>query len=358
MMRATLIAMLLVMPSMVAAQQPDTHAAGGFVGAAVTAALATNAPVVAARPAAQQAPASGTRRRARRPSMVGYIGDSTIGSAVRIRFDSGFEATSPDRAEFFYAKCGCYRGLPPDLPIYDPNAPGPGPGVVTDLDFQQLYLFGEYAMHQRVSVFGEVPVRWLQPKAFVPGLGSFGNQSGLSDVRFGVKLGAVTLPERQVTVQLRFAAPTGEPMDGLGTDHWSVEPTLLYFERISSRFAVEAQFGDVIPTDGSAGIPTASSEKFSGSVLYYGIGPSYEVYSGDQLRITPVVELVGWHVNGGFETVLPDFPEAGGTNIVNLKVGARFTMRDRSSIYVGYGHALTDWVWYDDIFRAEYRVGF
>jgi hypothetical protein len=30
----------------------------------------------------------------------------------------------------------------------------------------------------------------------------------------------------------------------------------------------------------------------------------------------------------------------------------------RSSIYVGYGHALTDATWYDDIVRLEYRVGF
>jgi hypothetical protein len=28
----------------------------------------------------------------------------------------GFENTVPDRAEFFYAKCGCYQGLNPNDP--------------------------------------------------------------------------------------------------------------------------------------------------------------------------------------------------------------------------------------------------
>jgi hypothetical protein len=44
--------------------------------------------------------------------MVGYVEDATIESKVRLRFDSAFHDTAPDRAEFFYAKCGCYSGLP------------------------------------------------------------------------------------------------------------------------------------------------------------------------------------------------------------------------------------------------------
>ena len=45
-------------------------------------------------------------------------------------------------------------------------------------------------------------------------------------------------------------------------------------------------------------------------------------------------------------------------NIVNLKIGARLGMPNRSSIYVGYGKALTDNAWYDKIVRAEYRMSF
>ena len=61
--------------------------------------------------------------------LVGYVNDSDISSKLRIRFDAGYGVAAADRAEFFYGKCGCYRGLPVTNPAYDPNAAGPGPGV-------------------------------------------------------------------------------------------------------------------------------------------------------------------------------------------------------------------------------------
>ena len=83
--------------------------------------------------------------------MVGYVDDAIVGSQIRIRFDAGFHDNAPDRADFFYAQ---YAGL---------NGPGPN-SVVTDLNFQQLYLRGEYAPMQRLSFFTEIPFRWIQPQ--------------------------------------------------------------------------------------------------------------------------------------------------------------------------------------------------
>src|SRR5438105_2048618 len=74
----------------------------------------------------------------RRGSMVGYIDDATVSSKVRMRFDAGDNIDTPDRAEFFYAKCGCYRGLPVSNPAFDPKAAGPGPGVITSLNYRQF----------------------------------------------------------------------------------------------------------------------------------------------------------------------------------------------------------------------------
>jgi hypothetical protein len=62
-------------------------------------------------------------------------------------------------------------------------------------------------------------------------------------------------------------------------------------------------------------------------------------------------------VLGGLLVVPPVSP-ADGTNIVNLKVGARAIFDDSSSIYVGWGHALTDQLWYKNIIRVEYRYSF
>jgi hypothetical protein len=47
-----------------------------------------------------------------------------------------------------------------------------------------------------------------------------------------------------------------------------------------------------------------------------------------------------------------------GTNIVNLKVGARTAIGDHNSFYLGYGQALSHELWYKHIVRLEYRYTF
>ena len=291
----------------------------------------------------------------RRGSMVGYIEDATVETAVRIRFETAFHNDFPDRAEFFYAKCGCYRDLPTTADAYDPNAPGPRPGVVTDLNFQQLYLQGQYAFSSRASAFAELPLRWIQPQTFSGGGTGFASQGGVSDLRAGVKLALMTSPEQIVTAQVRAYFPTGDAERGLGTDHVSFEPVILY-TRAADRFLLESEFGFWFPAGGSAPNPTSTSGNFSGNILMYGIGPSYEVYSKNGLRFAPVVELVGWSVLSGYQTADPK--DASGTNIVNIKLGARTSFNQHGSFYVGYGHALTSASWYNDIVRFEYRYSF
>src|SRR6188474_3208470 len=119
-------------------------------------------------------------RTKRRGSMVGYIEDATIRSEIRVRYDIGWGVDSPDRSEFFYAKCGCYRGLT-GSPLLDLDSPGPGPGIVTKLGFQQFNVQGSYAVGSRFAIFGELPFRFLKPESFVPTTGSFDNQGGLGD---------------------------------------------------------------------------------------------------------------------------------------------------------------------------------
>jgi hypothetical protein len=290
--------------------------------------------------------------------MVGYIEDATVTSQFRIRFDAGYDMDSPDRAEFFYAKCGCYRSLPSDHPAFDPTAPGPGPGIVTRLNFQQAYFLGEYAVHPRVSVFAELPIRWIKPIDFLSGTGSFSNQSGLADIKAGAKFALASSAMHDVTILVRGSIPTGDSTKGLGTDHGSIEPAILYHQGLNDRAAVEMQFGDWHPLGSSKG-PVAGNGNFAGDIIYYGIGPSVDVYrSRTGVRFSPVLELVGWHVVRGYQTstlLAPSGPDAKGINIVNLKFGARTTFNS-GSIYIGYGTALTSNVWYDKILRLEYRT--
>ena len=50
--------------------------------------------------------------------------------------------------------------------------------------------------------------------------------------------------------------------------------------------------------------------------------------------------------------------DASGTNIVNLKIGARTSFGRHNSVYVGFGQAVTHSVWYEHIVRLEYRYSF
>ena len=295
-------------------------------------------------------------------SMVGYIDNAIVGSEVRIRFDAAFNNDRPDRAEFIYGKCGCYRNPPP----VDPNSPGPGPGVPQNINFQVLSFMGEYAPTRRFSGFIEIPVRWLQPQGeAVQGLPvpAFPNGAGISDLLVGLKFALLASPTRYLTAQLKTYFPSGDGRRGLGTSHYSLEPALLYYQRFgeSERFEMEGELGGWLPIGGSAtqspsGAVIPSSSGFAGNIFFYGIGPSYRLVDHEQFRLAPVIELVGWNVTGGQETGGP--LSASGTNIVNLKIGARMSFHSRDSVYVGYGVALTSADWYNDIVRVEYRHTF
>ena len=299
-------------------------------------------------------------------SMVGYIDNPIPESQVRIRFDAAFNDQFPDRAEFFYGKCGCYRAVG-----LDPRAPGPPPGsnasaVPNNLNFQQLYLNAEYSPFRRFSLFTEVPVRWIEAEGKTTSImgGTFPNQSGLSDVTAGFKLAAIASEGTYVTFQFTGYFPSGDALKGLGTNHFSVEPAVLLYHRISSRWTLEGEVGDWHPIGGSAGVPTTSSEGFAGDVFFYGIGPSYKVYSGRRVGLAPVLELVGWHVLSGFQTQLGEnfidtaAAEASGKDIVNIKIGLRMSIGFHNSFYIGYGHSVTNADWYKQIARFEYRYTF
>jgi hypothetical protein len=162
----------------------------------------------------------------------------------------------------------------------------------------------------------------------------------------------------------------------LGTGHYTLEPGLLLYRRLTERLVVQGEFMDWIPISAGSG---------AGSVLTYGGGIGYDLIQRPRFRFTPVAEVVGWTVLGGTEAVngtvpgtavttpagaqavlvngvfVPDdhfFQSATGDTIVNLKLGVRSYFGDHSDLYVGYGRAVTGSRWYEDIFRLEYRYKF
>jgi hypothetical protein len=273
-------------------------------------------------------------------SNVGYIDSAIPQTQFKLLYESAYDDNRPDRAEFFYAKCGCFRTAAP--PFTDPSAPGPRLPE-TSVDYQDIAGYLEYAFGPRFSVFVNAPVRFLNPQQNA-------NTAGFGDMDAGFKLAMIACPDRYLTFQFRTYIPTGDASDGLGTDHVSVEPALLYYQRLADRLYFEAEFRVWDAIGGS---------DFAGDIVRYGLGLSYDVYRCGRLRVAPVIETVGWTVLDGKEsTPVVPVQDASGDTIVNIKLGARVWFGQGSSFYAGYGRALTGDVWYKDIFRLEYRLIF
>jgi hypothetical protein len=339
-----------------------SEAASGMNQATGSNSTTTNAAPADSKPAAPKKKAPSPKDEAvKRPpidaSMVGYIENAIVGSEVRVRFDAAFNDAFPDRSEFIYAKCGCYRTAPP--PVYDPNAPGPGPGIPKDINFQTLEFMGEYAPNSRFSAFVQLPIRWLQPEGVISSPNptqAFLSSAGIGDVQAGVKFAMLTMSKAYMSAQFKAYFPSGASVQGLGTNHYSIEPAILYYGRLSERFELEGEIGAWVPIGGSAGVIPSSNSEFAGNIFFYGIGPSYRLIDGEKFHLSPVIELVGWNVTSGQQTGTPT--DASGTNIVNLKLGARMSFPHKNSIYVGWGKAITSADWYDEIVRVEYRRSF
>ncbi len=271
----------------------------------------------------------------------GYLDNPVPFSHFRLRFDSAYDGNRPDRAEFFYAKCGCFGG----------NAKGP-PLAETSVDYQDLTGYLEYAPREWFSAFVEVPWRFLNPDINA-------NTHGVGDMNTGFKVALFRNEKSILTFQGRVYILTGDSERGLGTNHVSLEPSLLYAANLTDRLVLFGQFGDWIPIGGT---------DFAGNILRYGAGLSYTALATGRFNVAPVVEVLGWTVLNGQELAFPENQtfNARGDTIVNGKFGVRFGFGDcrnsrllnNSDIYIGYGRALTGEVWYKDILRVEYRLRF
>jgi len=154
------------------------------------------------------------------------------------------------------------------------------------------------------------------------------------------------------TFQFRTYAPTGDSRRGLGTNHVTLEPALLVFDRLADRLVLESELRLWTPVGGT---------DFAGEIVRYGIGLHYDLFSTSHCTYTPVAEFVGWTLLDGKETVVPPtgaafVHDAGGETIVNAKLGLRVKFDDWGDVYTGYGRPLTGDRWYENTFRLEFRL--
>jgi hypothetical protein len=271
----------------------------------------------------------------------GYVDFAVPISQFRLRFDAAYDDNRPDRAEFFYAKCGCFGPAQ--------RAPGP-PKPETSVDYQELRPYLEVAWTNRFSTFIDAPVRFINPEQNA-------NATGFGNLLAGFKYAVIASPEQYLTFQFSVSTPTADTNLGLGNELVGLEPGVLYYRQLTDRLAWHAELRDWVPTGGT---------NFEGNILRYGSALSYLAYNGCNFRVSPIGEMVGWTVLSGRELTETGDRGAAGDTIVNAKGGVRFGFgplvgpanMSRSDLYFGYGRALTGTVWYKDIFRAEYAWRF
>lgn len=265
-------------------------------------------------------------------SGVGYVDNAIVGNQFRLRFDAAYGIDQPNRSEFLWA-------WPP------PGGPGPARDE-SSADYQSVSAYLEYAVDPDVSLFLDAPMVMSNPVLN-------DNTTGIGDLQTGIKLQLFNDYDSVLTFQTKLYVPTGRSEHTIGTGHVSVEPGLLFYQRMS-QWTLEAELRYWIPIDGTSGR--------EGEVLRYGIGASKDLSCYGLCGVRPVVEVVGWtfldgmsrFVDGGI-TRLTD---ATGDTVVNFKIGSRFRVGENRDLYVGYGHALTGDRLYRDILRAELRFRF
>jgi hypothetical protein len=265
-----------------------------------------------------------------RDTWSGYIDTALPLNMVRLRFDSAFDNVQPSRGEFFYAQP---RPLGPGLPLRE-----------SKVDYQDLSLYLERKFGDRFSAFLEVPYRFADFQVNV-------DHSGLSDINAGFKFALLQNECTVGTFQFRVFSPTGAESRGLGTGHVSLEPAGLLYHQFSDRLTSESEARVWVPIDGTDDIPS--------TVIRYGTGLSYELWSCGERKLAPVAEVVGWTFLDGkkaapFGSGLPPVSASGDT-IVNAKLGLRLKFGERFDVYGGYGRALTGETLYKDVYRLEAR---
>ena len=283
----------------------------------------------------------------------GYLDPAAPVTMFRLRYDIANDNKFPDRGEYFYAKCGCFRQIGAD-----PDAAGPI-GLNTSVDYQEIRAYFEYAFDPKFSLFTELPVRFVDYTS-LPGLPALGSANGFSDMTAGFKYAFVAEEDEYLTFQFKTYIPTGDSRQGLGTNHVSIEPAILYYRRLSENWLLQSQFSEFCPI---------GVDSYASNVLSYGGGLGYILYESDSMSVVPMLELVGWTFLGGqkFDASSGgvDPESAHGDTIVNIKPGVRVGLGDSGpamlqsqSIYAGFGIPITSEEFYQELFRVEYRILF
>lgn len=253
---------------------------------------------------------------------------------LRLRFDSVYDMTLPDRAEAFWAR-------PANLPA----GKGP-PAPEFSVDYQD-FAFAWETGTDFFSLTTHVPIRVLDP---VNNL----NTAGLSDLTTTTKLRLFSGDHWQVTQVMNTHVNTGAVSKGLSTGHVSLEPGVLLRYRVN--------YATYLHSEIKYWFALGGHPEHSGQILRWGLGASRVLYEHDTFAIIPTLEFVQLSFLDGQKTVFPPLAavDIDSENVYNLHPGLRLvadTGHDMGILEFGIasGIELGSVGWWDRMLRVELR---
>ena len=252
---------------------------------------------------------------------------------MRLRYDSMFHMTTPDRGEFWFSRADG-KGLGPT-----PRSPFKGP---TRVNVDALSMYTEAAVGGKFSVIFEMPYR--SQEATTSNVGS-----GIGNMTFGTKTLLADSELFQASLQFLTIVPTGNPLKGTGPEHVALEPSLLVGVQLSCDSFLQAQVADRIPL--------GADPYYGGGVLHYHLS-----YNQVCLRPARDVQVIGTMEFNGYSFLDGAYtdPYYGPTQgypytYVSLGPGARASFCDRLDFGVGTAFSVTEFNLASRWVRFEFR---
>ena len=255
---------------------------------------------------------------------------------TRLRWDTGWDMLTPDRAEYFWAR-----------------EKGPlGPNVVAQhVNYRELSLYTEGAI-DRIGVFVEEPYREVGVHVSPISPNPDTTFSGFGDLNIGTKTLLLDCDLMQFAFQFKTFILSGDSRKGLGTGHVSLEPAFLMTLHLAPDTYMQMETAYWIPTGGDS--------LYQGNVFHAHIAFNQVLW-----RICRDVLLVGtmefneWSViNGNFTDPGTGNPVRARDTMFSLGPGARFVICDRIDLGAGTAFAVTGDRWAEELVRAEFRWRF
>jgi hypothetical protein len=252
---------------------------------------------------------------------------------TRLRWDTHFRIHEPDRAEFFYAR--------------ERPAGGKGPNFIASrVDNEELSMYTEGAT-ATFGLFVEMPYHELEVD---PAIGR--STSGFGDLNIGTKSLLLDCELTQLTFQFKTYIPTGDFTKGLGTNHVSLEPSLLFNLKLCPHWYIQGQFAYWIPVGGD--------NLYQGNVFHCHFSLNHILWRPmPDVQLVGTVELNEWTVlNGNFTDPVSGRANEASTAMLSMGPGLRLFICDRIDFGCGSAFALTSDRWADEVVRAEFRWRF